>query len=256
MSSSNICELVSNSKITEDFFILQFVWEHQSPKAGQFFMIKPLRTSVFLPRPIGIFDYDHDKKIVKFLIAKRGKGTQELSHLFTGEKVQLTGPIGNSWSEFFPENKHIALVGGSAGIAPLSALVSENRDYHYHFFAGFKHGFRGKEEEELILGAGSKARKVVITAEDGKNALIGKIVDFIFEPENYDAMFACGPVPMLKALKKKCEIKKVPCYISMETRLACGTGACLGCSINTVNGYKRCCKDGPIFNAAEVIFND
>jgi len=256
MSASLICELVNNTRITEEYFILQFTWEHQAPKAGQFFMIRPLRTSVFLPRPIGIFDYNHNSRIVKFLIAKRGRGTQELSQLYTGEKVQLTGPAGNCWSDFLPENKNIALVGGSAGIAPLSALVSENRDYHFYFFAGFKHGFRGKEEEELILGAGSRARKIVITAEDGKNALIGKIVDFIFEPENYDAVFACGPVPMLNALKKKCDVKKIPCFISLESRLACGTGVCLGCSIKTVNGYRRCCKDGPIFNAREVIFNE
>ena len=256
MSASVICELTGNTSITEEYFILQFVWENQAPKAGQFFMIKPLRTSVFLPRPFGIFDYNQNSRVVKFLIARHGRGTHEMSQLRAGEKVQLTGPIGNSWSDFLPENKNIALVGGSAGIAPLSALVNENRSHHFYFFAGFKHGFRGKEEEELILGAGSRARKVIITAEDGKNALIGKIVDFIFEPENFDAVFACGPSPMLNALKKKCEIKKVPCFISLESRLACGTGVCLGCSIKTVKGFRCCCRDGPIFNAGEVIFND
>jgi len=270
MSSSIVCELVNNTSINNEFFILQFVWEHKAPKAGQFFMLKPLRTSVFLPRPIGIFEYNEKTKIVKFLIAKKGRGTHELSQLYIGEKVQLTGPAGNCWSEFFygshsdtqkngvllPENGCIALVGGSAGVAPLSALVAEKHDCQFHFYAGFRQGFRGKEEEEAILGAGSKARKIIITAEDGRNAIIGKIVDFLFEPESYDLILGCGPQAMLIALKKKCESKRVPFFFSLESRLACGVGACLGCTIKSIHGNRRCCKDGPIFNSREIIFNE
>jgi len=270
MSSSLVCELVNNTSINNEFFILQFVWEHKAPKAGQFFMLKPLRTSVFLPRPIGIFEYNENTKIVKFLIARKGKGTQELSQLYIGEKVQLTGPIGNCWSDFFCESSSlqhknsvllsegacIALVGGSAGVAPLAALIAEKRDYQFHFYAGFKQGFRGKEEEEAILGAGSKARKVIITAEDGRNAIIGKIVDFLFEPESYDLILSCGPTAMLSALKKKCESRKVPFFFSLESRFACGVGACLGCTVKTIHGNKCCCKDGPIFNSREIIFNE
>jgi len=254
MSLSLICELTNNVSVNEEFFILQFYWDHKPPKAGQFFMLKPLRSSTFLPRPISIFEYNAEQKILKFLIAKRGKGTQELSEINAGEKVQLTGPIGNCWSDFLPENGSAALVGGSAGVAPLCALVGEKSDYQFHLYAGFRHGFREKEEEDAILGCGTRAKKVVVTAEDGKNALIGKIVDFIFEPESFDVMFGCGPMPMLNALKKKCETHNIPCFLSLESRLACGVGACLGCTIMTANGNKCCCKDGPIFPASEVIF--
>jgi len=250
------CELINNSIITDEFFILQFYWEYQPPRAGQFFMMKPSRSSVYLQRPISVFEYNSQQKIVRFLIAKRGKGTCELSELQSGDKVFLTGPLGNAWLDFLPETGKFALVGGSVGVAPLSALVAEKPDAFFHFFAGFKQGFRGKDEENAIMGNALYAKKLVISAEDGKNALIGRIVDFIYEPQDYDALFACGPIPMLRALKKKCEAKNVPCFISMESRFGCGVGACLGCTIKTVNGNRCCCKHGPIFPANEVLLDE
>ncbi|MCL2801430.1 MAG: dihydroorotate dehydrogenase electron transfer subunit [Treponema sp.] len=258
MTKSVLCELTMNKSINDEYFILQFIWENPAVRAGQFFMLKPIRTSVFLPRPISIFEYDNDQKTVKFLISRRGKGTIELSQLTVGEKVQLIGPIGNSWADFLPENTEgkAALVGGSAGVAPLAALVFEKPDYNFHFYAGFRQGFREKDEEDLIIGSGMRAKKVVITAEDGRNALIGRITDFIIEPESFDVVFGCGPMPMMNALKKKCESKNIPCFLSLESRLACGVGACLGCTIKTENGNRRCCKDGPIFPAKEVIFDE
>jgi len=254
--TSAACELISNQSIKDEFFILKFAWDHQSPKAGQFFMIKPLRSAVFLQRPISVFGYNANQKTLKFLIAVRGRGTQELSEMQPGDKAVLTGPLGNSWADFLPDNGKAALVGGSVGIAPLAALAAEKPDFYFHFFAGFREGFRGKEEENIIIGGGVNAKKIVITAEDGRNALIGKIVDFLYEVQNYDVVFGCGPMPMLRALKKKCESKNVHCYLSLESRFACGVGACLGCTIKTINGNRCCCKDGPIFPAGELIFDE
>jgi len=260
MSSNLISELVNKTLINEEYFILQFTWNGAAPKAGQFFMIKPVRSSVFLSRPFGIFDYFHEKKIVKFLICRKGKGTEELANLHSGDKVQLTGPFGNCWADFLPNGDlfsgKAALVGGSAGVAPLAALVSQKPDCYFHFFAGFKKGFREKEHENAIMGAAVKAQKFSISAEDGGNALNGKIVDFIFEPESFDVIFGCGPMAMLNALKKKCEAKNVKCFVSLESRFACGAGVCLGCSVPTVNGNRRCCKDGPIFPAADINFDE
>ncbi|MCL2184632.1 MAG: dihydroorotate dehydrogenase electron transfer subunit [Treponema sp.] len=250
------CELIKNTTITNEYFILQFFWDFHSPRAGQFFMMKPVRSSVFLQRPISVFEYNNQQKIVKFLIAKRGKGTKELFDLMPGDKVFLTGPLGNTWAEFLPEDGKVALVGGSIGIAPLAALVAEKPDVFFHFFAGFKQGFRSKEEENAVMGNALNSKKLVISAEDGKNALIGRIADFIYEPQDYSSLFACGNIPMLRAIKKKCESKNVPCYISLESRFGCGVGACLGCTIRTVNGNRCCCKHGPIFPANEVLFDD
>ena len=256
MNNSLICEVVNNTSINEEFFILQFLWNGAASRAGQFFMIKPLRASVFLARPFGVFEYNADHKTLKFLISRKGKGTEELSQLNIGEKVRLTGPLGNTWAEFLPENGKAGLVGGSAGVAPLSFLVEEKPDYNFHFFAGFRQGFREKFEEDAVLGAAVKSKKLLLSAEDGKNALIGRITDFIVDMESFDVIFTCGPLPLMKAVKQKCESKHVKCYLSMESRFACGVGVCLGCTIHTKSGNRRCCKDGPIFPASEVIFDE
>ena len=254
-SKSLLCELTENIKVNSEIFILRFLWDATPPKAGQFFMLKPERTSVFLCRPISIFEYDQSKKMIKFLIAKKGQGTEELSQMRPGEKARLTGPLGNTFAEFLSEKGKVALVGGSAGVAPLAALIAEKANYQFHFYAGFKNGFEKKEEETAVLGSAKNAQKLVVTAEDGKNAIKGRIVDFI-EPENYDVIFACGSTPMIKAVKEKVLAKNIPLFVSMESRMACGTGACLGCTIRTKNGNKRCCADGPIFPAGDIIFDE
>jgi len=250
------CELVNKTSINDEYFVLQFVWEHTAPKAGQFFMLRLSRSSVFLPRPISIFEFNAEEKIVKFLIVKRGTGTIEFSQLNIGEKVLLIGPLGNRWDVYLPELGRAALVSGSAGIAPFSALINEQPNYHFQVYAGFRQGFREKEVEDQILGHATRARKVIVAAEDGRNALIGKVVDFIVEPENFDVIFGCGPIPMLKALKIKCEAKGIPCYLSLESRFACGVGVCHGCTVHTISGNKRCCKEGPIFPSTEVKFDE
>jgi len=256
MSNSLICELVNNISINDEFFVLHIIWNGAPAKPGQFFMLKPLRASTFLPRPISVQEYNADQRVVKFLISRRGKGTIELSQLVVGEKVQLTGPLGNSWLDFLPENGKAGLIGGSAGVAPLAALVSEKPDYNFHFFAGFRQGFREKFEEDAVLGGAIKSKKLIISAEDGKNALIGRITDFIVDMGSFDVFFSCGPLPLLKAVKKKCEANSVRCFVSMESRFACGVGVCLGCTVHTHSGRKRCCKDGPIFSASEVKFDE
>jgi NAD(P)H-flavin reductase len=254
-SKSLLCALAANINVNSEIFILHFFWDGPAPKAGQFFMLKPQRTSVFLCRPISVFEYDQSQKMIKFLIVKKGQGTEELSQMIQGERAKLTGPLGNTFSEFMNASGKIALVGGSAGVAPLAALTAEKEDYQFHFYAGFKNGFDKKEEETAVLGFAVKAQKLVVTAEDGKNAIKGRIVDFL-EPENYDIIFACGSTPMIKAVKEKVLTKNIPLFVSMESRMACGTGACLGCTIRTKNGNKRCCADGPIFQAGDIIFDE
>ena len=255
--TSVVCELIGNHHINHEYFVLQIRWDFAAPKAGQFFMMKPLRSNVFLQRPISVYEYNERDKLLKFLISKRGKGTIELSQLPEGEKLLLTGPIGNSWEEFLPENGgRAALVSGSVGIAPMSCLISEKPDYEFHLFAGFKKGFCNKEEENSVLGQGVKAKKVIITCEDGVNGLSGRVTDFLFEIEKYEVVFGCGPITMLCALKKRLEPKKTACFISLESRFACGVGACHGCTIKTVKGSRCCCKHGPIFPAKDILFDE
>ena len=253
-----LCEAVSKTIINSEIFILNFFWNGVPPKAGQFFMIKPQRSSVFLGRPISINEFDAEKGIVKFLIAIKGKGTLELSQMQAGDKALLIGPLGNSWADFLPENGKAALVGGSAGVAPLAAIIAEKPDYHFHFYAGFKNGFLSKEEENAVLGDAVYAKKLVVSAEDGRNAMFsGRIVDYLFNIKDYDVIFACGSMPMLKSVVQKCKAEgNTRCYISIESRMACGVGACLGCTVRTIKGNQSCCTDGPIFPAEDLLFNE
>ncbi|MDR0443723.1 MAG: hypothetical protein LBH44_09975 [Treponema sp.] len=332
---SIVCPLINNTPVNDEVFSLYFHWDGPAPKAGQFFMVKPLRSSVFLARPLSVAGF-MDNSVVKFLIAKRGKGTQELAAMHTGEEAELTGPLGNAWEDFLPAGGKIALVSGGVGIAPLAALAAEKPDYNFHFYAGFRQGFSGKEEEAAMLGGAVNAKKLIIAVENfstktsrrgaeaqseenvvsdssivsrscpkkinsttnqhkptrtkndykvkvrevrGKKIKLqtywtsptrlcerhtGRIPDFLDLSEKYDAVYACGPEPMLKALKEKCEKAALPCFVSLERRMACGVGACLGCTVSTLNGNHRCCagnsvakgKDGTIFDTKELIFDD
>jgi NAD(P)H-flavin reductase len=117
----------------------------------------------------------------------------------------------------------------------------------FDFYAGFRSGSFGLE--------GIKSRSRFVASEDGSEGLKGRILDF-FSPGGYSLVCACGPEPMLKAVAAICEDSGVPCLISLERRMACGVGACLGCTVLTWNGNRRCCADGPVFNAQEVRFGE
>jgi NAD(P)H-flavin reductase len=206
---------------------------------------------------------------VRFLVALRGRGTGELAGLAFEDEAELTGPLGNAWGDMLPAGKKaLALVGGGIGAAPLLAFAGELADENRSFdlYAGFKTAsldgqrFRQKPglispAASLIRGAAMAAEKTVIATEDGLAGLKGRIPGF-FDPAGYGAVYACGPEPMLKAVAEKCRAAAVPCFVSLERRMACGVGACLGCTVRTVHGSRRCCADGPIFNAEEIYFED
>jgi NAD(P)H-flavin reductase len=270
-----ISELMDNAAVNREIFRLDFAWSGPAPKAGQFFLIKPERSSVFLARPVSIALWDPGIKnprdaqnrkhktgrsieflttdTVRFLIARRGKGTEELAAMRSGERAELTGPLGNSWEEFLPpKNKRsIALVSGGIGIAPLAAFASELPYGSYDLYAGFRTMSRKLEEYYGLLGPAVNTQNKIIATEDGSEGEKGLIPDFL-EPEKYRAVFACGPEPMLAAVASSCMKAGVPCYVSMERRMACGVGACLGCSVETAHGRRRCCVDGPVFPADEI----
>jgi NAD(P)H-flavin reductase len=201
-----------------------------------------------LARPVSVYRWEPGSPgQISFLIALRGKGTAELKALQPGEEAALTGPLGNCWTDFADNEtvKPIALIGGGIGIAPVAAYAAELPQGSYDFYAGFRSASFGLE--------GLAPRSLIIASEDGSEGSKGRIPDFL-DPGKYRAVCACGPEPMLKAVAAKCKSAGTPCFISMERRMACGVGVCLGCTVTTVKGKRRCCADGPIFNAEEVLF--
>jgi len=253
------CKLIHNDHINKEIFRLVFMYTGAAPRAGQFFMVKPKRSSVFLGRPISVAAWKQsaESSTLTFLIALRGKGTREMASMRIGDEAELIGPLGNAWADFLPplqnsRNKPMALVGGGIGIAPINALLGESPGQTFDLYAGFKTGFSGNEEKNALMDAALvNSKKIIIASEDGKSGEKGLITGFL-EPEKYAAVCACGPEPMLKAVAAKCRAAGVPCFISMERRMACGVGACLGCTVKTVHGNRRCCADGPIFNAEDI----
>jgi NAD(P)H-flavin reductase len=262
--TSLVCALLKTAPLTSDIIRLDFEWRGPTPKAGQFFMVKAHRSGVFLARPISVAFWVTAKGnapgSVSFLVALRGKGTAELFEMTAGsegqrsaDRAELTGPLGKGWedvAEEFAAQGKIALVGGGIGIAPLLGFASElASERGFDFFAGFRENM--PEFGSLLAVAG--ADTVVVVTEDGSSGRQGLVTTHL-NAAKYDAIYACGPEAMLKAVSGAAKKAGVPCFVSMERRMACGVGACLGCTVRTVHGNKRCCTDGPVFPADEVIF--
>ena len=243
-----LCECTNRTVLNDEIVSLEFAWPGPSPKGGQFYLVKPQRTSVFLARPLSAAGWQQIKGVLCFLLAVRGRGTEELAELKPGEKALLTGPLGRGWvaaSEGIPQGA-AALVSGGVGVAPLACFAGELEEQVFDFYAGFRNGPFGLE--------GVQPHSLILSSENGSAGLKGRIPDH-FSPEPYSVVYACGPEPMLKIIAGQCRTAGVPCFVSLERHMACGVGACLGCTVRTREGNCRCCADGPVFNS-EVLFFD
>jgi NAD(P)H-flavin reductase len=252
--------------LSREIFRLDFTWTGPAPRPGQFFLIKPKRSAVFLGRPLSVAAwYPDDPPALSFLIARRGRGTGDLAGLCPGEEAELTGPLGNGWGDFSPGGNRaglVALVGGGAGIAPLHALSAELPPDSFDFYAGFR-VLRGLGEHEDLLGPALFRAHEKVIAVEGEPCRAppwqvlrkGRISDFL-DPARYAGVYACGPEAMLKAVAAACKAAGTPCFVSLERPMACGVGACLGCTVRTRDGNRRCCTEGPIFNAEDLTFDE
>lgn len=229
-------------------------------KPGQFIEIKVNDNSILLRRPISIMDADPLKNEVKIWYRVIGKGTNSLSESQPGETLDIIGPLGNGF--YLSEGiKTIALVGGGTGVAPLvffskifhSNLEKENKD-RLKIYA-----IIGARNKDLILGKEDFKNfgdQIIITTDDGSEGIKGTTIDALKEltiNASIDAVLTCGPEPMILAIARICQEKNIFCLVSMESPMACGLGACHGCVIKTKIGYRRVCKEGPIFKGIEVL---
>lgn len=245
------CKAEKGAKPENSIFALVLaVKGDKKPLPGQFYMLHALKSDVLLGRPISVFHSEQKKDYVEitFLILEKGKGTQELCNLEKDDEISILGPLGN----IFPktENGKALIVGGGIGVAPVAGFAETLKDKSYDFYACFKSGKYGLEN--------IKPEKLVITTDDGsvgiKGMLPAALTAETIKAGNYSAVYACGPTPMLAYVKKIAEEAGVLCYLSMEAHMACGMGVCLGCTIDTTEGNKRCCKDGPVFDSRIIKF--
>lgn len=238
---------VQKSKILENKLISNKIYQlviefNGEVKPGQFFMLKSLDNSYLLPRPISVNDVNGST--ITFLYRVEGIGTTVISKMREDDEIQSFGPLGNGFDTTKLLGK-VAVVGGGIGIAPLmylTKILGKNADA----YLGYRNNVYIAEEFEKY------ANNTVIVTEDGSQGQKGFVTDYI-DFDKYDVVVTCGPEIMMNKIVEKCREKKVQCFISLERRMACGLGACLGCTVETVHGNKRACKDGPVFSSEELI---
>jgi len=246
-----------NIQLTKNNFLITLhpLEKIVNPKPGQFFMLSAYRgVDPLLRRPFSL----HRRLGRDFQILYRVLG--KLTHILKDKKpadiVEIMGPLGNGFPATKIKNKPV-LVAGGLGVAPLFALAEKIADKNPVFFLGAKN----KEEALCIDELKSIGINAVVSTDNGtlgqKGLITDVLRDFLSRHSSLvtrHCLFACGPKPMLKNLSLLTEQMKLKGYIALEENMACGMGACLGCMVNTRKGFKRVCKEGPVFPMEEIIW--
>ena len=219
-------------------------------RAGQFISVYTKDKSKLLPRPISLCGIDRERGILRIVYRVAGAGTAEFSAYRAGDSVEIMGPLGNG---FTLKDKKAILIGGGIGVPPMLELMKE--------LSCERTAVLGYRDQQLFLKDEFEAcGPVCVATEDGSAGSKGNVLDAIREQGvQGEIIYACGPTPMLRAVKAYAMEKGIECYISLEERMACGIGACLACVCQSkdVDSHshvhnKRICKDGPVFAAEEV----
>lgn len=228
----------------------------QSAKPGQFLSMYTNDGSKLLPRPISICEIDRDRESLRVVYRVTGEntGTQQFSQMKAGERFFMIGPLGNGFPYEKAEGKRVFLMGGGIGVPPILELAKQMSCEKKQIVVGYR------DAQTFLREEFDKNGELYISTEDGSVGTKGNVMDVIREKGlEADMIFACGPTPMLRAIKQYAEERNIECYISLEERMACGIGACLGCVCQTKEKdhhsnvhNKRICKDGPVFLSTEV----
>ena len=220
---------------------------------GQFIGVYTKDKSRLLPRPISICEVREDKKALRIVYRVAGAGTEEFAGYKAGDAVEVLGTLGNGFPLEEAEGKKVFLMGGGIGVPPILELA-KRMNAEKQIIMGYR------DSQTFLREDFEKYGKVYIATEDGSVGTRGNVMHAIAENAlEADVIFACGPMPMLRAIKTYAAEHGIKAYISLEEHMACGVGACLGCVGKTkekdhhshVNNA-RICTDGPVFEAGEV----
>lgn len=245
----------SQKQLTEDVYSMWIREEKMAAQAkpGQFISVYSKDGSRLLPRPISICGVDKEAGLLRIVYRTVGAGTEEFSHYGSGDCVDIMGPLGNGFPlEEGGKGKTAFLIGGGIGIPPMLELAKQ-LECEKKAILGYRDNLFLNEEFEPFAD-------VYLATEDGSAGTKGNVLDAIKEHNlKADVIYACGPAPMLRALKSYAAELNITCFLSLEERMACGVGACLACVCKTkeVDEHSRVhnariCKDGPVFRAEEV----
>lgn len=245
--------IISQDRLSEGIYSMWIKTDiAREAKAGQFVAVYPKDGSRLLQRPISLCEINDDSIRIVYRVA--GKGTDEFSSYKGGDEIRLLGPCGNGFT--IEESKRAFLVGGGIGIPPMLQLGKELKAKGIDF--SFVLGYRN--DDMFLIDDFKSVGDVIIATDDGSVGTHGTVVDAIKESDSTaDIIYSCGPMPMLRALKGYAGDMNMKAYISLEERMACGVGACLGCVCKTTKkdehshvNNARVCIEGPVFDAEDV----
>ena len=247
-------KVVSQQALTDDIFSMWIQADEIAGAAvpGQFISVYTKDTGKLLPRPISLYQVDKEKGQLRIVYRVVGAGTSQFSGYQAGDDIEIMGPLGNGFPLERAAGKKVFLIGGGIGIPPMLELARQ-LDCEKQAVLGYRDVLFLNDEFE-------KFSDVYVVTEDGSAGTKGNVLDAIRENGlKADVIFACGPTPMLRALKAYAEEHEIECWLSLEEKMACGIGACLACVCQSkeVDEHshvhnKRICKDGPVFLAQEV----
>lgn len=252
---SELCEIIQNKQLTENVFEMTLKSDNIAKAAlpGQFVHIR-LNTGLYplLRRPISIHCVDKDLGTVTIVYHVVGQGSEELSKAKASGSLDVMGPLGKG----FPilKDKRCAVVGGGIGTAPLLELSRSLATVDAYL--GFRNAVYKVQDFE------QSCSKVIVATEDGNVGFKGFVTEQLEKNiSDYDVVYTCGPKKMMQRVAELCRQYEVECYVSIEERMGCGIGACLvcACKVQEEAGNwhnKKACKDGPVFNAKEVLLDE
>lgn len=247
--------VVSVEHINDKYVLIKLTQEEKLPEMlpGQFVEIRVDGSpSTFLRRPISINFVDYEKNRLWLLVAVVGDGTRRLSCLRQGDKLNCMFPLGNSFTMPATADEKVLLVGGGVGVAPLLYFGKRMKD------AGcepvFLLGARSKKDL-LMLDEFEKYGRLCVTTEDGTMGERGFVTNHSVLGEiRFDRIATCGPKPMMMAVAGYAAKNGIECEVSLENKMACGLGACLCCVENTTRGNVCVCKEGPVINIKDLLW--
>jgi dihydroorotate dehydrogenase electron transfer subunit len=264
-------EILSNEEIQKEYFLMKIKISSSfdNPLPGQFIMIRIAGLAdPFLSRPISIYSFSRGKNFCSMELLYRvvGKGTQILAGLIKSSQVEIHGPLGGSF-EVPADKKQTIFIAGGIGVAPLS-LLAEYLCRNFCLSKASMSFYLGAQTADAIVGL-EKLQKlcysIQVCTDDGTLGRKGLVTDaFQKDMKKYCAedtiIYTCGPKAMVKTLSKILSGTKFQCQASLEERMACGTGACVGCAVAIMDEqgsltYKRVCADGPVFDIGHIIWD-
>lgn len=249
--------LLRNEKIARDIYrmilkIPQGESAFEKAVPGQFVNVYLDEKDTLLPRPISICETKNRELHLVYKVV--GKGTQRMKNIKKGDQVRITTPLGNGY--YCPTNRRVLLIAGGTGIPSMVALSTRLKLLNCHVISLL--GYR--DECFLVQDMNACCDEVFLAMETGNEGYKGNVVDLLKTTDfKAEVCFACGPKPMLEEVSKYCDSKNIELQVSLEERMGCGFGACMGCAV-TINDpepmKKRVCKDGPVFLGRQVVWDE